>query len=152
MDDVLCYIKPGDPPANLKIALPQKLLKLNIEWFHCMTGYSGNKRLCMQISMRYYHRDLRQLIDNYHCDHCQDGKGYGLLPEHEMRMMPFEECAIDLIGPWIIQVNKKSYELNALTIIDTTSNLVELVRIPHTLQKIHPSLVVTIPVARKMCA
>ena len=43
-----------------------------------------------------------------------------------MRMMPFEECAVDLIGPWIIQVNEKPYEFNALTIIDTISNLVEL--------------------------
>jgi hypothetical protein len=34
-----------------------------------------------------------------------------------------------LIGPWIIQVNEKPYELNALTIIDTISNLVKLVRI-----------------------
>jgi hypothetical protein len=93
-----------------------------------MTGHSGNKRLYMQINTQYYHHDLRQLIDNHHCTHCQctklDGKGYGLLPEWEMRMMPFEECAVDLIGPWIIQVNEKPYECNALTIIDTISNLV----------------------------
>ena len=41
--------------------------------------------------------------------------------------MPFEECAVDLIGPWTIQVQDKPYEFNALTIIDTVSNLVELV-------------------------
>ena len=50
VDDVLCYVKPGDPPANWKIALPQKMLKPTIEWFHRMTGHSGNKRLYMQIS------------------------------------------------------------------------------------------------------
>jgi hypothetical protein len=33
-----------------------------------------------------------------------------------------------LIGPWIIQVRNKLYEFNALTVIDTVSNLVELVR------------------------
>ncbi len=59
VDDILCYIKPGDPPANWKIAPPQMLLKPNIEWFHRMTGHPGYKRLCMQISTRYYHRDLR---------------------------------------------------------------------------------------------
>ncbi len=82
-----------------------------------MTGHSGNKCLYMQLSMQYYHRDLRWLIDNYHCNHCQrnklDGKGYGILPKREMQMMPFEECAVDLIGPWIIQVNEKPYEFNA---------------------------------------
>ena len=44
-------------------------------------------------------------------------------------MMPFEECDMDLIGPCIIQVNGKPYKFNALTIIDTISYLVELVRI-----------------------
>ncbi len=87
----------------------------------------------MQISTQYYHRDLRRLINKYYCDHCQqnkiDGKGYGLLPEHKIRAMPFEECAVDLIGPWMIQVRDKPYEFNALTMIDTVSNLVELVRI-----------------------
>ena len=43
--------------------------------------------------------------------------------------MPFNECAVDLIGPWVVQVNGKPYEFNALTAIDTVSNLVELVRI-----------------------
>jgi hypothetical protein len=43
--------------------------------------------------------------------------------------MPFKECAVDLIGPWLIQVQDKPYEFNALTMIDTVSNLVELIRI-----------------------
>ena len=133
IDNVLCYVKPGDPPANWKIALPKSMLQPTIRWFHQVTGHPGSKRLHMQISSRYYHRDLRRLIDSYKCDHCQrhklDGKGYGHLPEREIRSMPFEECAVDLIGPWTIQVRDKPYEFNALTMIDTVSNLVELVRI-----------------------
>jgi hypothetical protein len=43
--------------------------------------------------------------------------------------MPFKECAVNLIGPWTIQVRDKPYEFNALTMIDRVSNLVELVRI-----------------------
>ena len=73
-----------------------------------MTGHPGSKRLYMQICNRYYHRDLRALIHNLHCKHCQrnklSGKGYGLLPERKVCCVPFEECAVDLIGPWIIQV------------------------------------------------
>ncbi len=42
-------------------------------------------------------------------------------------MMPFEECTVDFIQLWIIQVNSKPYKFNALTIIDTISYLVELV-------------------------
>jgi hypothetical protein len=40
-----------------------------------------------------------------------------------------QECAVDLIGPWTIQVRDKPFEFNALTMIDTVSNLVELVQI-----------------------
>jgi hypothetical protein len=68
----------------------------------------------MQSSSRYYHRDLQSLIEKYNCDHCQcnklDGKGYEHLPECEIRSMPFEECAVDLIGPWMIQVRDKPYD------------------------------------------
>ncbi len=43
-------------------------------------------------------------------------------------MIPFEECATDLIGPWTIQVRGNPYEFEALTVIDTVTNLVELIR------------------------
>jgi len=56
-----------------------------------------------------------------------------------VRSMPFEECAVDLIGPWVVQVHGKPYEFNALTAIDTVSNLVKqvglMIRHLCTLQK-----------------
>jgi len=120
VDDILCYVKPGYPPNNWKIALPKELLQPTIQWFHQVTGHPGSNRLYMQIYNRYYHRDLRSLIDKFHCEHFQrnklSGKSYSLLPEREIRSIPFEECAVDLIGPWIIQVCKKPYEFNALNI------------------------------------
>jgi hypothetical protein len=85
VDNFLCYVKPGDPLANWKIALPKSMLQPTIHWFHQITGHLGSKCLHMQISSHYYHRDLQHLIDTYKCDHCQryklDGKGYGHLPE-----------------------------------------------------------------------
>ncbi len=111
VDNVLCYVKPGDSPNNWKIVLPKALLHPTIQWFHQVTGHPGSKRLYMQICNRYYNRDLRSLIDRFHCEYCQcnklSGKGYGLLPERKVCCVPFEECAVDLIGPWIIQVQKK---------------------------------------------
>ncbi len=103
VDNVLCYVKSGDPPANWKIALPKSMLQLTICWFHQITGHPGSKCLHMQISSRYNHRDLWRLIDRHKCDHCQcyklEGKGYGHFSECEICSMPFEECAVDLIGP-----------------------------------------------------
>jgi hypothetical protein len=58
IDDVLCYIMPGDPPNNWKIALPKSLLQPTIKWFHQVTGHPRSKSLFMQISSGYYHRDI----------------------------------------------------------------------------------------------
>ena len=96
-------------------------------------GHPGSKRLTQTLQQRYYHPRLRQVVENFMCEHCQKhklpGKGYGLFPEREMRIAPWEEVAVDLIGPWQVKVHNKNYEFNALTCIDTASNLVELTRI-----------------------
>jgi hypothetical protein len=84
------------------------------------------------------------MVDNLNCDFCQrnklECKGYGFLPEHEVHSIPFEECAEDLIGPWTVQVRGRPYKFEVLTVIDTVTNLVELVRIErkdsdHIMQK-----------------
>jgi hypothetical protein len=76
------------------------------------------------------------------CKDCQKykltGRGYGLLPKREVRIAPWEEVAIDLIGPWKVKVNGQQVEFNALTCIDTASNLVELILIDNkTAKHIH---------------
>jgi hypothetical protein len=109
VDDILCYIKPGDNPANWKIALTEDFIKPTNKWYHQVTGHPGSKRLYGQLQQRYYHRDLCQMVDDLNCDFCQrnklDGKGYGFLPECEVHSIPFEECTMDLIGPWTVQVH-----------------------------------------------
>ncbi len=61
------------------------------------------------IRQQYYNRDIRRHIDRFNCDYCQrnklEGRGYGLLPEREVQSIPFEECAVDLIGPWVVQIH-----------------------------------------------
>ena len=158
--NVLCYTKPGDDPANWKIALPKELIGPTVKWYHQVTGHPGSKRLYEQIKQRYYHRDIRRYIDHFNCDYCQrnklDGKGYGHLPEREVRSIPFEECAVDLIGPWVVQVRGNPYEFDTLTVIDTVTNLVELIRIGQNFRyyckKICPMLAITLSLATKMCA
>jgi len=47
---------------------------------------------------------------------------------------PREEVTINVIGPWNAKVNNRKVDFNALKCINTTSNLVELIRInkkPH---------------------
>ena len=134
VEDIICYVKThDDPTTQWKIALPEQMLEETVSWFHTVMGHPGEKRLRETLQQRYYHTKLRYTIDRFKCEHCQrhklSGRGYGLLPEREMRIAPWEEVAIDLIGPWNIKVNGRMIEFNALTCIDTASNLVELIRI-----------------------
>ena len=46
-----------------------------------------------------------------------------------MQTAPWEEVAIDLIGPWMVKINNRKVEFNALACIDTASNMVDLIRI-----------------------
>jgi len=81
------------------------------------------------LRQQYHNPALRQHIEQLKCSDCQKykilGHGYGLLPEREVRIAPWEEVAIDLIGPWEIKDNGQQVEFNALTCIDTASNLVK---------------------------
>ncbi len=61
--------------------------------------------------------------------HKLEGRGYGFLPKRGVQIAPWEEVAIDLIGPWKVKVNGQQVDFNALTCIDTALNLVELIRI-----------------------
>jgi hypothetical protein len=102
-------------------------------------GHPGEKRLQETVNQRYYHPRLRYHIDKLKCKDCQKhklaGRGYGLLPKQEVRIAPWEEVAIDLIGPWKVKVNGPQVEFNASTCIDTASNLVKLIRVDNKTAK-----------------
>ena len=87
----------------------------------------------LTLQTRYYHPELRRHTDEYKCDACQrhklNGRGYGLLPERNINETPWQDVAVDLIGPWKIPIHNKVCEFNALTSIDPVTNLTELVRI-----------------------
>ncbi len=72
-------------------------------------------------------------IDHFACDECQQAKssgpGHGLLPNQDIAGAPWEEVAVDLIGPWPVATPHDTVEFFALTCIDTTTNLVEIAHI-----------------------
>ena len=91
-----------------RIALAQTSLLPMIHWFHVVLGHTGSKRLCLTLQTWYYHPQLCGLIDRFVCDTCQchklAGPGYGQFPERDIREAPWEEVAIDLIGPWTVNI------------------------------------------------
>ncbi len=69
-------------------------------------------------------------IECFACDICQQAKlsgpGHGLLPDRNIAGTPWEEVAVDLIGPGPASTQHGPVEFCALTCIDTTTNLVKV--------------------------
>ena len=131
---LICYRKnDGDVEGDWKIALPNSLAPSVVRWYHEMLGHCGSQRLYNTIKERFQYPNLIGLCNSYVCDTCQKNKqigvGYGLLPPRHAAMMPWDSVAVDLVGPWKINVNNQDLEFNALTCIDPVTNLVEMVRI-----------------------
>jgi hypothetical protein len=72
-------------------------------------GHPGEKRLQYTMNQCYYHPKLRYHIEKLKCKDCQrhklEGGGYCLLPKQEVRIAPWEEVTINLVGPWKVKVN-----------------------------------------------
>ncbi len=57
------------------------------------------------------------------------GPGHGLLPGQDIAGAPWEEIAVDLIGPWSASTPHGTVGFFALTCIDTITNLVKIAQI-----------------------
>ena len=116
-----------------KIVLPEAQIKSVMKWLHQVLGHAVENRLRDAVLMRYQYPDLRQHICNFVCDACQrhklSGSVFGLLPGRDVNTHPWNEVAVDIIGPWSIEIRYKWYKFHALTIIDLITNLVELTRV-----------------------
>jgi hypothetical protein len=42
-------------------------------------------------------------------------------------LLPWSEIAVDMIGPWTLEVSNRTEKFSALTIINLVTNLVEIV-------------------------
>ena len=130
---VYCYIKEINAPW--KIYLPDELLEAAIRWYHLALGHVGSNRLHATMAAQFYHRNLRNRCEDVvqKCKTCQTekqlGRGYGQMAPREAPLVPWREVAVDLIGPWKLEVQNHVLEFSALTIIDTVTNLIELVRV-----------------------
>ena len=131
---LICYrAHPEDPPGTWRICLPTALMQDVLHWYHQVLGHCGVSRLCDTIRVHCHHPMLKSLCEQYRCEVCQKNKllgaGYGELPQREAPLVPWSEVAVDLIGPWKIDINGQEVEFSALTSIDMVTNLVELIRI-----------------------
>ena len=130
---VYCYVK--NPDANWKIYLPNELLLPTIQWYHAALSHPGSTRLKDTMRIHFHNPKMSNAIEDYtsKCDTCQRykavGRGHGHTAPKEAPLLPWNDVAVDLIGPWTLMVAGQEIEFRALTIIDLVTNLVEIVRI-----------------------
>ncbi len=89
--------------------LPESIIVDTVKWFHQVMGHPGEKRLRETLNQRYHHPKLRYHIDKLKCKNCQKyklaGRGHGFLSQQEVRIEPWEEGPINLVGPWKVKIN-----------------------------------------------
>jgi len=130
---VYCYI-PG-PNAPWKIYIPTTLLRDAVRWYHLSLGHIGQNRLFDTMNQHLYHPDMRTVVEDIvtKCDACQRRKavlrGHGENAPREALTHPWREVAVDLIGPWELTIDGREITFQALTIIDTVTNLTEIIRV-----------------------
>jgi len=118
-----------------KIVLPQALVLPAIKWYHVVLGHCGVNRLVDTLRTHFWIPNLKSQVADFvgKCDACQrnkfQGPGYGKVPPRNQVAQPWEEVAVDLVGPWTVELPLGEIRLHALTMIDTVTNLAELVRI-----------------------
>jgi transposase InsO family protein len=128
-----CFVP--TPGGAGHIYLPANLLRNSVRWYHLALGHCGSTRLNDTMQMHFYHQRLRQVCEEEvgRCDICQRhkhvGRGHGKAASREAPLLPWQEIAVDLIGPWTLQLGNHQLRFSALTMIDTVTNLVEAVRL-----------------------
>ena len=92
-------------------------------------------RLYNTISVHFYHKSFKNRIETLiqSCDSWQQTKlpgiGNGQLPPQDALTAPWFEVSIDLIGPWQVTIGPCVLSFQALTCIDTMTNLAEVIHI-----------------------
>jgi hypothetical protein len=117
--------------------MPEALINPSIDWYYHVLGHVlGTAGLCQTLRTHFWIRQLKEHVDQVvlSCNSCQcnknPGPGQGHLPPRQDVALPWEEVAVDLMGPWKVTVpDTGTIEFFALMMIDTTTTLAKIVRI-----------------------
>ena len=130
-----CNIIEKKTPAGYKIVIPTAIAPAVLNWYHETLQHPGATRLINTIRANFYLPKLQELAKNLtkSCDICQRIKDpcprEGQLAEKPANLNPWEEVAMDLVGPWKFKIGKVTFIFQALTCIDPFIGLLEIIRI-----------------------
>jgi hypothetical protein len=118
-----------------KIVIPTSLTKQIVQWYHYLLCHPSINRTEEIIGQHFYWPEMRDQITNdiSICAICQtqkkQSKKYGLLPEKEAEVMPWDRLCVDLIGPYNVKSNVKGVKippLKCITMIDPATGWFEI--------------------------
>jgi hypothetical protein len=124
-----------DDQDQWRIVMYETLIDPSINWYHYVLGHVGTARLTQTLQTHFWIQQLQQQVKQVvlTCDSCQrnknPGPGQGHLPPRQDVGLPWEEVAVDLVGPWKIDAPKGTVKFFALTMIDTTTTLSDFQRL-----------------------
>jgi hypothetical protein len=132
--ELVCYQE--TPESRPVIYIAEADAMPLIQWYHTALNHAGSSRLLDTLKQGFYSPRLKHHLEAHvhGCTICQrnkrGGRGYGELPPRIAHHAPWNEVAVDLIGPWTIRLQDgRDIEFKALTAIDTVTNLTEILRI-----------------------
>lgn len=129
--ELICHNNNG----HWRIVIPEALVEPTIAWYHTVLNHCGVSRLVQTLRNHLWIPNLQARAATYiaSCDECQrykfTGPGYGHLPPRNDVAQPWEEVAVDLVGPWHLELPIGHISLHAITILDVTTTLAECIRI-----------------------
>jgi hypothetical protein len=118
-----------------KIVLTQELLPKVMAYYHEVLAHAeGIQRLAQTVKRHYWHRNIeaeaKRLIDS--CTTCaenkREGRTWGESAPRDASVLPWQEVHCDSIGPWTIELRARTLVFHAMTMIDPSTNLVEIKR------------------------
>ena len=128
--------KPTPECEQPKIYLPDNMVENVVAFYHAVLGHSGQERTLRGVQQHFTHPALGRIMKEHvqTCDACQKCKNvqasYGEPAARIADFVPWSDVAVDLIGPWTFRDrNGETHKFTALTMIDTVTNYVEIVRL-----------------------
>ena len=131
--------KPTPECEQPKIYLPDNMVENVVAFYHAVLGHSGQERTLRGVQQHFTHPALGRIVKEHvqTCDACQRCKNvqasYGEPAARIADFVPWSDVAVDLIGPWTFRDrNGETHKFTALTMIDTVTNYVKIVRLDST--------------------
>ena len=117
-----------------RICLTDTLLPMVVDWFH-KAAVHNTGITCLQETLHFnsYHprllAEVRRQVSHYDICQCMKcgSRQYGLLALCEAKSAQWSDVATECIGPWVVELHGGcDYSLHALTMINITTNLLEI--------------------------